>query len=237
MPSVAFVIVVTSAATRSAAATVTTTTTQHCRRGAVLAAAGLAPCLVALVPCPAAAKLLNPAVTWTQQEQLMRGHAARFEKSTPVAVRTTSIAGRRIREVVATVDLPANIRVAVYPVEMVADTEEHDDTYAVAIYYANGPRGQREAVAGVTGIPTEASLAHAYIGGLPTVGMYANEPEEGDAPNCLFEFPTVGGRVHLGDMQQGYLRTVTSVQRGTSLTWCYGPSEMERGYPTACARN
>ena len=55
----------------------------------------------------------------------------------------------------------ANRRVAVYPVEVVADAEEHDDTYAVAlyIYYAQGPRGEREAVPGVTGIPTEASLA------------------------------------------------------------------------------
>ena len=53
----------------------------------------------------------------------------------------------------------ANRRVAVYPVEVVADAEEHDDTYAVALYYAQGPRGEREAVPGVTGIPTEASLA------------------------------------------------------------------------------
>lgn len=36
----------------------------------------------------------------------MRTHAARFEQSTPVAVRTTSIARRRLRELVATVDLP-----------------------------------------------------------------------------------------------------------------------------------
>ena len=28
----------------------------------------------------------------------------------------------------------ANTRVAVYPVEVVADAEEHDDTYAVAVY-------------------------------------------------------------------------------------------------------
>lgn len=53
------------------------------------------------------AKLLNPAVTWTQQEQLMRTHAARFDQSTLVAVRATSIARRSIRELVATVDLPA----------------------------------------------------------------------------------------------------------------------------------
>ena len=52
-------------------------------------------------------------------------------------------------------------RVARLCVALVADAEEHDDTYAVAlyIYYAQGPRGEREAVPGVTGIPTEASLA------------------------------------------------------------------------------
>ena len=64
----------------------------------------------------------------------MRAHAARFEQSTPVAVRTTSTARRRLRELVATVDIPAHTRVAVYPVELVADTQEHDDTYAVAVY-------------------------------------------------------------------------------------------------------
>ena len=56
----------------------------------------------------------------------------------------------------------ANTRVAVYPVEVVADAEEHDDTYAVAVYRSEGPRGKREAVTGVTGIPTEASLARAF---------------------------------------------------------------------------
>ena len=59
----------------------------------------------------------------------------------------------------------ANTRVAVYPVEVVADAEEHDDTYAVAVYRSQGPRGEREAVPGVTGIPTEASLARALASG------------------------------------------------------------------------
>ena len=101
----------------------------------------------------------------------MRAHAARFEQSMPVAVRTTSTARRRLRELVATVDIPAHTRVAVYPVELVADTQEHDDTYAVAVYRSNGPRGVREPLRGVTGIPTEASLARAYIGRLPTIWL------------------------------------------------------------------
>ena len=70
--------------------------------------------------------------------------------------------------------------------------------------------------------------------------MYSNEPDEGGAPNCLFDFPTVmrgRGRGPLGDIRVGYLRTLTSVRRGTSLTWCYGPSDVERGYSTACASN
>ena len=98
-------IVVTSAAAGSKALP---STTQHGypRRAFLTATAVALPCSLALAPCPAAAKLLNPAVTWTQQEQLMRTHAARFEQSTPVAVRTTSIARRRLRELVATVDLP-----------------------------------------------------------------------------------------------------------------------------------
>ena len=74
-----------------------------------------------------------------------------------------------------------------------------------------------------------------YIGGLPTLAMFSNEPGEGGTPNCLFDFPTVGGRARVGDVRCGYLRTVTSVRRGAALTWCYGPSDVERGYSTACA--
>ena len=98
-------IVVTSAAAGSKALP---STTQHGypRRAVLTATAVTLPWALTLAPYPAAAKLLNPAVTWTQQEQLMRTHAARFEQSTPVAVRTTSIARRRLRELVATVDLP-----------------------------------------------------------------------------------------------------------------------------------
>ena len=100
-------IVVASSAAAGSKALPPTTQRDYPRRAVLTAAAiALAPCAVALAPCPAAAKLLNPAVTWTQQEQLMRTHAARFEQSTPVAVRTTSIARRRLRELVATVDLP-----------------------------------------------------------------------------------------------------------------------------------
>ena len=64
--------------------------------------------------------------------------------------------------------------------------------------------------------------------------MFSNEPGEGGTPNCLFDFPTVGGRARVGDVRCGYLRTVTSVRRGAALTWCYGPSDVERGYSTAC---
>ena len=114
------------------------TTTTHacpnhaCPRRAVLTAAAVAiPCAVALAPCPAAAKLLNPAVTWTQQEQLMRVHAARFEQSTPVAVRTTSIARRRLRELVATVDLPAGTALT---------SKERELSHAAAVLYVRVER-------------------------------------------------------------------------------------------------
>ena len=53
---------------------------------------------------------------------------------------------------------------AVYPVELVADTQEHDDTYAVAVYRSHGPRGGGRPLQGVTGIPTEASLAAVSVG-------------------------------------------------------------------------
>lgn len=79
--------------------------------------------------------------------------------------------------------------------------------------------------------------ARAYVDGLPTIAMFANEPDAEHEPNCLFIFPTVSGRgrrVRLGDVHYGYLQTVTGVRRGAALTWCYGPSYVERGYPTTC---
>jgi len=192
-----------------------------------------------LAPPPAAAQLLQPALTWRAQQQLVRSHATRFASSRPAAVQTLSYSGHTMRQLVATASVPASTRVAVYPVEVVSDdADEFDDTYAVGLYRErrldNG-QSQREMVGGLSGIPTSQSLASAYVEGLPTNAMFANEPDETHQPNCRFVFPTIGAAARPGDIYVGVLETVISVRRGTPLTWCYGPPSVERGYATACS--
>lgn len=168
----------------------------------------------------------------------MRSHATRFAHSRPAAVQTLTYSGHTMKQLVATVNVPASTRVAVYPVEVVSDADEHDDTYAVGLYQErpidNG-QSQRVMVGSLSGIPTSQSLASAYVEGLPTNAMFANEPDKTHQPNCRFVFPTVGAAARPGDVYFGWLETVTPVRRGTPLTWCYGPANVERGYATTCA--
>ena len=191
-----------------------------------------------MAPAPAAAQLLQPAQTWRAQSQLMRSHATRFTHSRPAAVQTLSYQGHTMRQLVATVNVPASTRVAAYPVEVVSDADEHDDTYAVGLYQErrlDTRQTSREMMATLSGIPTSRSLGSAYAKGLPTNAMFANEPDEAHQPNCRFVFPTVVASARPGDVYFGWLETVTAVRRGTPLTWCYGPASVERGYATACA--
>lgn len=145
-----------------------------------------------------------------------------------------------MRQLVATADLPANSRVAAYPVEVVSDDDElddHDDTYAVAIYrnqqLSNGQTYRRE-YEGISGVPTARSLRDTFINGLPTIAMFANEPDKGGAPNCRLVFP-VTDQARTGDVVFGHLETTAPVRRGEPLTWCYGGDYVDRGYQTACS--
>ena len=78
--------------------------------------------------------------------------------------------------------------------------------------------------------------ARAYVDGLPTIAMFANEPDASHAPNCELVFPsTTAARVRLGDVYSGYLETTALVSKGEALTWCYGSSYLDRGYKTSCS--
>ena len=163
------------------------------------------------------------------------------ECSRPAAIETTRYLGRSMRQLVATTDLSTGRRVAVYPVEVVSDDDEFDDTYAVQLYAEvplSGGRTYRRPLESVSGIPTEKSLAQMYVDGLPTVAMFANEPGPEQTPNCRFRFPTLprgAAAASVGDVHCGYLETITRVRSGTPLTWCYGPTYVDRGYPTSCS--
>ena len=215
------------------------------RRDALVAAA------VAATALPRAA---SGAGAWPEQERLLQRHAARFPKSSNLAVHVGLVEynGGQIRQLVATVDLPANTRVASYPVELMPDATPHDTTYAVEVYQelrldeigssdrqcTPEARGRvRGALEGISGLPTEKSLAPAFVDGLPTVALFSNEPDTGSTPNCLFLFPKVDARsMHLaGTVHCGYLQTTKSVKAGAPLTWCYGPSYWRRvGYESSC---
>ena len=179
---------------------------------------------------------MRPAASLLRQDQLLNEHAARFSHgSSPATIASVTYGGLQMRQLVAAFDVKAGVPVAVYPVEVVQDdVDEFDDTYAVRLYQQVG--GQRRAVVGYSGIPTAASLERPYIDGLPTIAMFANEPDADHVPNCAFRFPTVAPRrsARRGEVLCGYLETARSVPRGESLTWCYGPADVERAYPTSC---
>ena len=173
----------------------------------------------------------------------MSEHAARFtggRAAAPSTVAPVVLEGRTMRQLVATMDLPAHTRVAAYPVEVVPDDDDHDDEYAIGIFQeysvvAGGRRFQRE-FDDVSGVPTRKSLRRKSVDGLPTIAMFANEPDAAHAPNCELVFPsTTAARVRLGDVYSGYLETTAPVSKGEALTWCYGSSYLDRGYKTSCS--
>ena len=149
-----------------------------------------------------------------------------------------------MRQLVTTVDVPPHTRVAVYPVEVMSDEAEFDDTYAMRVY-REGDSGRihtsrdrhlpREVVQGVSGVLSLKSLARTRIGGLPTLAMFANEPDASHRANCRLVFPTTArATLELGEVLLGYLETTIAVSKGDPLTWCYGPAEGHRAYPTSC---
>ena len=188
----------------------------------------------------------DPATVILQQTQLLNEHAARFlPTTTPAAVDAVRYGKLTMRQLVATVDVPALTRVATYPIELVSDTHaEFDDTYAVLVYREVTTGGlqqqqppRREPLSGFSGIPTSRSLTRDYVDGLPTLAMFANEPDTSQFANCRFIFPTVvqGREPRVGDVCCGYLVTLTAVRQGEALTWCYSPPSDERAYTTSCA--
>ena len=108
---------------------------------------------LAFPPEATTARIDSPASTWAQSSTLLREHAVRFLASPTdrVFISSVSYNSRTMRGLAASVDLPAFTRVASYPVEVVADDEEFDDTYAVRVYRVDA--SGRKAVDGVSGIP------------------------------------------------------------------------------------
>ena len=191
----------------------------------------------------ASAAIGSPLPVWAtsnalQQESILQEHANRFGHEVPAAVSSIILGGRKMRSLIATVDVPTNNLVAAYPVEVVSDDDDHDDTYAIGIFrevMRNGGPATRVEFDGVSGVPTRTSLQDAFVDGLPTIAMFANEPDARHQPNCELVFPTTTlARIHLGEVYSAYLRTTRAVRRGEMLTWCYGESYVDRGYPTSC---
>ena len=200
--------------------------------------------VAAALPAAAAAAAPRPTLAAPQraatasaelQQLLLKGHAARFDRtrSVPAAVASVVRNGVPMRSLVATVDLAANRRVAAYPVELVSDEDDYDRTYAPSVYLEVRRRNSNPAFGGRFTVG-ERELDN--ISGVPTLAMYANEPGESHSPNSFLEFPVVraGRRLRLGDVYYGILRTTRRVERGVELTWCYGSDYVDRGYLTGC---
>lgn len=191
---------------------------------------------------------VRPATPQSQEtrsmELLMNAHAKRFDTTAqyPSKISSLIFEGQTIRQLVATADVPQGTLVAAYPVEVMSDDgPEFDTMYAVGIDSEQWVSGQlvQGQFEDVSGIPTRKSLARTYRDGLPTIAMFANEPDDETLPNCLLNFPTVRAlrgkpRVRVGDVYCAYLETITKVRSGEPLTWCYGSTYIDRGYPTTC---
>ena len=205
-----------------------------CTRGELLGAAAAVVIGHARI---AHATLNDPATTRLLQAQLLDEHAMRFRHtSMPIGFQSLEYQGRTMRQLAAMTNIGPGVRVAVYPVEVVSDDDEFDDSYAVRLYEEDKVHGLRQTIDQLSGIPTSKSLSRAYIGGLPTIAMFANEPGMRTSPNCRFVFPTAHrAEIHVGDVLLGYLETNFNVHKGAALTWCYSPPEDERAYPTTCS--
>ena len=172
-------------------------------------------------------------------EAIMRDHARRFVRggNIPSTVQPVQLAIngelQPMRQLVATVDLEAFVKVAAYPVEVIDYHEDYDGTYALAVYHEDELNYYSSTFADRIGIPTRKSLARKYVRGVPTLAMYANEPSQGQAANCIMSFPHSMEKPRVGTVEYGYLQTTRAVRRGDALTWCYG-DVYSRPYRTSC---
>ena len=125
--------------------------------------------------------------------QVAKENAQRFDQTTPVVVEPFVFEGSEERQLVASVDIQIyTTRVASYPVEVLLaddDRVRRSSNYALAIYEEDKFGSTTSEFLGIRGIPTWRSMTHAHIDGLPAAGMYSNEPNESERPNCVLLFP------------------------------------------------
>ena len=169
--------------------------------------------------------------------QVAEANAQRFARTTPAVVRPFVFEGSNEWQLVAAVEIPMFTKVASYPVEVLSSDDgrvEGSRNYAVAIYQEDDFGITTGEYGGLRGIPTPLSMALTFRDGLPSAGMYANEPNESEGPNCVLSFPQSRRQPEVGDIESGYLVTTRRVKKGEALTWCYGDL-FQRNYKTGCA--
>lgn len=187
--------------------------------------------------------------TAEEEQELLVRHVARFARTRarPSCVETALYKGQPIRQLVATVNLRAHTRVAAYPVEVASVFDGNGrrllgSEYGLLVYRKfvqrdrDGSLRQYEReFEDLVAVPTQKSLRRAYVDGLPTIAMFANEPDAAHSANCELIFPsTTAARLRLGDVHYAYLATTVPVSVGEPLTACYGESYFPREYPTSC---
>ena len=164
-------------------------------------------------------------------------------KSTTIRIETITLKnGVKIRGLIANRDIPKNVIIAFYPVQItskmvdrVVDTSTND-TYTIEIYRILRNNNTRQT--DFYGAPTQKTLRHIddSLFGVPPIAMFANEPQKNgkEKENCSLAFPSV----FQSDLVEGkevyaFLHTITEIKAGERILWCYG-SGYNRNYDTLC---
>lgn len=162
-------------------------------------------------------------------------------KSSTIRIETIALEnGVKIRGLIANRNIPKNVIIAFYPVQItskmvdrVVDTSTND-TYTISIYRIL--RNNNTRVTDFYGAPTQKTLRHIddSLFGVPPIAMFANEPPKNGKVNSDLSFPqAVQSDIVEGKEMYAFLHTTTEIKAGERILWCYG-TDYGRNYDTEC---
>jgi hypothetical protein len=151
----------------------------------------------------------------------------------PVAVTKVKLGGKLMHQLVATSNIEKNSTIAVYPVQIFDDDKVQNYEYAIEIHKNNG-----HDIPELTGIPTLTAVS-TYKGRHPPIGMFVNEPVDGERENAKMKFPRVD--VHnkeklIGSVALATIVATRTIDKGATIAWCYGCNYV-RDYSTPCSKH
>ena len=164
-----------------------------------------------------------------------------ISKSSTISIEIITLEnGVKIRGLIANRNIPKDVIIAFYPVQItnkmvdrVVDTS-NDDTYTISIYRLLRNNNTRQTY--FYGIPTKKTLRHIdnSLFGVPPIAMFSNEPFKNGKVNCDLQFPQVAQSDLIeGKELYAFLYTTTEIMAGERIFWGYG-SNYIRDYDTEC---